>query len=476
MDDSADHPTMRPLCFVLMPFGRKRDANGEPADFDAVYTELIRPAVIQAELDPIRADEEKVGGVIHDHMFQRLILCDYAVADLTTANANVFYELGIRHAVRPRSTVMVFGEKTPIPFDLGPVRGIPYRLDPEGRPVETARAHAALVAALVEARRSAVDSPVFQLIGGMKPPEIGHLEMELFRDRVRHSTGLKDRLARARDEGVRLLEAAGRRAPTGADPTLADARGQAAGLVTSVRRELGKLQDEDPGVLVDLLLAYRDVGAWEEMIALVGELPEHVRRALLVREQHALALNRVGRGEEAERVLLDVLAQQGSSSETCGLLGRVYKDRWEAASRTASSGAVARGALRKAIEMYLKGFEADWRDAYPGVNAVELMELQEPPDPRREVLLPVVTYSARRRIATGNPGYWDWATLLELAVLASDESAAAEALENALAAKPEPWKRASTAESLRRIREARARRGRAPEWLGELELALGAGG
>ena len=83
---------MKPLCFVLMPFGKKPHASGMLIDFDAVYSELIRPAIEAADLEPIRADEEVAGGIIHKPMFERLILCEYAVADLTTANANVFYE------------------------------------------------------------------------------------------------------------------------------------------------------------------------------------------------------------------------------------------------------------------------------------------------------------------------------------------------------------------------------------------------
>src|SRR4029077_6839859 len=57
-----------------------------------------------AGLLPVRADEEQSGGIIHKPMFERLILCEIAVADLTTANANVFYELGVRHAVKPATT------------------------------------------------------------------------------------------------------------------------------------------------------------------------------------------------------------------------------------------------------------------------------------------------------------------------------------------------------------------------------------
>ena len=80
----------RPLCFVLMPFGRKPDADGHFRVFDAVYQELIKLSVEDAGLRPFGADEEQTGGIIHKPMFERLILCEYAVADLTTANANVY--------------------------------------------------------------------------------------------------------------------------------------------------------------------------------------------------------------------------------------------------------------------------------------------------------------------------------------------------------------------------------------------------
>src|SRR5918992_139363 len=111
-----------PLCFVLMPLGQKPSPSGRLIDFDAVYQELIAPAIAAARLEPLRADEEMTGGIIHKPMFEQLILCEYAVADLTTANANVFYELGLRHAVRPHSTVLLFANGSRLPFDVGLLR------------------------------------------------------------------------------------------------------------------------------------------------------------------------------------------------------------------------------------------------------------------------------------------------------------------------------------------------------------------
>jgi hypothetical protein len=201
-------------------------------------------------------------------------------------------------------------------------------------------------------------------------------------------------------------------------------------------------------------------------------MPEPLARTVLVQEQVALALNRAGEGEQAERVLLELIARRGPSSETNGILGRVYKDRWQAA-RDAGRALQAKGLLKKAIDAYLAGFETDWRDAYPGINAVTLMELKDPPDPRREKLIPVVAYAVERRIAAGQPDYWDHATRLELAVLANDRDAVVAALEDTLASVREVWEPETTVRNLRLIREARERRGEKAELILEAEQELG---
>ncbi len=439
------------LCFVLMPFGKKPDIAGTVVDFDAVYRDLIAPAVREAGLDPLRADEEMSGGIIHKPMFERLILCKFAVADLTTANANVFYELGLRHAVSPWSTVLLFSKGgSQLPFDVAPLRAIPYALNPDGTPADLPAARDVLRKRLVEAREAAsrgpaTDSPIYELVDDY--PNIDHTKTDVFRDRVQYSEAQKKTLAAARARGVDALREA--------------------------EQGLGDLASVESGVIVDLFLSYRAVKAWDDMIRLVERLPRPLATTVMVQEQHGLALNRAGRGEEAERVLRELLRARGPSSETYGILGRVYKDRWEAAARDGKT-SQARGLLDKAIDAYLKGFEADWRDAYPGVNAVTLMELKEPPDPCRTSLVPVVAYAVQRRIAAGNPDYWDHATRLELAVLARDEATATAALAAALAVAREVWEPETTARNLRLIREARERRGDPVPWAPSLESELGA--
>ena len=191
----------------------------------------------------------------------------------------------------------------------------------------------------------------------------------------------------------------------------------------------------------------------------------------MIQEQLALALNRDMNSEEAESILLDLIEKRGPSSETFGILGRVYKDRWEKAEQSGES-ILAKSLLNKAIDAYLKGFEADWRDAYPGINAITLMELKEPPDTRREKLIPVVTYSVERRVEAGKPDYWDHATLLELAVLGKNEDAALKAFGDSLASIREVWEPETTARNLKLIREAREKRNEKIQWADEIEKEL----
>lgn len=436
--------TPPPLCFVLMPFGQKPDGQGGIVDFDAVYAQILKPAIEAAGLEPLRADEEVTGGIIHKPMYERLILCEFAVADLTTANANVFYELGLRHAVRRWSTLLSFAIGTRLPFDVAGLRGLPYSLGADGKPAAAAADAAKLTALLQAARAQAdTDSPLYQLVQDY--PDIQHEKTDVFRERVAYNRQIKARLARARQ--------------TGADTLRAE------------QALLGDLQAVEAGVLVDLLLSYRDVKAWGDMMALVAAMPRHVADTVLVREQLGFALNRAGQGEEAERVLLALLEQRGPSSETCGLLGRVYKDRWEAAVK-AGDALTARGLLEKAIKAYLQGFEADWRDAFPGINAVTLMTLKQPPDPRAQNLIPVVRYAATRRTERGQPDYWDHATLLELAVLGGDQAGAEQAAADALAIVRASWEAETTARNLRLIREARSLRGEKLAWADAIEQAL----
>ena len=272
-----------------------------------------------------------------------------------------------------------------------------------------------------------MDSPLFQLLEGYQPAPIDRLKTDVFRTQIAYAEALKKRLADARADGVAALDA--------------------------LRDDLGAIDTTEAGVAVDLLLSYRALSQWGRMVDLCARLDKALQRTALVREQWALALNRLGRDREAETMLSELIAERGPSSETCALLGRIHKDRWEKA-RKAGRAAEARGHLRKAIAAYRQGFETDWRDAYPGINAVTLMTIADPRDRLAKEMAGVVRYAVRRRLAQ-KPDYWDHATLLELAVVESDWAAAEEALADALAALDEAWKADTTANNLRLIADAR---------------------
>jgi hypothetical protein len=210
------------------------------------------------------------------------------------------------------------------------------------------------------------------------------------------------------------------------------------------------LNDIEPGVLIDLLLSYRAMSAWTEMINLVTDLPKVVKNTLLVQEQYAFALNRNNQSQEAEAVLVNLISEHGPSSETYGLLGRVYKERWQKAVLEGKE-LLAKGYLNQSIETYLKGFESDWRDAYPGVNAINLMEHTKPKDSRQIQLVQVVSYAVERKIAKGRPDYWDYATLLELKVISGDEYSSYELLSKLLTCQMESWQAKTTINNLKLI-------------------------
>jgi hypothetical protein len=332
-----------------------------------------------------------------------------------------------------------------LPFDVAPIRAMPYDVSKRGLPLKIEDTRKALAELLRDARHEKTDSPVFQLVEDLPIPQIAHTKTDVFRDQVTYSANRKQQLAEARKKGMYA--------------------------VRDVERDLGPIPDVEAGVLIDLFLSYRAVKAWKDMIALADRMSPALRQTVLVQEQLALALNRDGQGDRAEQVLKSLIEHNGPSSETYGLLGRVYKDRWETAAK-AEDDVAARALLRKAVEAYLKGFETDWRDAYPGINAVTLMEISDPPDPRRDKLKPIVRYAVDRKIAAGEPDYWDYATLLEIAVLEKDQAGAEKALGDALVCIREKWEPETTIRNLRLIREARQKRNESVDWAEEIERKL----
>ena len=364
------------------------------------------------------------------------MLCDYAVADITGANPNVFYELGIRHAMRPRSTVILFAEGTMLPFDIALVRGIAYQTDEHGEPIDPKSCASRVTNQLSAARDNPHDdSPMFQLSKTCRGSRSITARPTSFASGSTIRSNTRTRLAAAPRKGAEAVQ------EVLAEPALSN------------------LHEVESGIVVDLFLSLRDVKAYTGMIELSTACRRRCNGRASMREQYGFALNREGRSQEAEAVLKEVMQEFGPSSETNGLLGRVYKDRWDGAKKEGRN-VEARGLLRNAIDTYLAGFQADWRDAYPGINAVTLMEMQDKPDPRQAEILPVVRYAALQK-AKRSVDYWDHATLMELAVIGRDLDDAEEKLSDSLASAPStaPWQLETTERQMRLIRELREKRG-----------------
>lgn len=110
-------------CFVIMPFS---DVEGyDKGHFTRVYEHLIKPACKQAGFEPQRADETPRTDVIMVDILKKIIACDIAICDLSSRNANVFYELGLRHAFN-KKTILIKDYKTPMPFDISGIRTLAY--------------------------------------------------------------------------------------------------------------------------------------------------------------------------------------------------------------------------------------------------------------------------------------------------------------------------------------------------------------
>ncbi len=118
-------------CFVVMPFGTKplNDGSGRLYDFDKVYRVIIQRAIRQAGLEPARADERKVSDIIHADMFKQLRDRGVVLADLSLENPNVFYELGARHVMSAKGTVLMCRAGSELPFDVKLSRVIFYDYD-----------------------------------------------------------------------------------------------------------------------------------------------------------------------------------------------------------------------------------------------------------------------------------------------------------------------------------------------------------
>jgi phosphoribosylformylglycinamidine (FGAM) synthase PurS component len=152
-------------CFVIMPFGEKTDSGGAQINFDDIYEFLIKPPLERLQIKVVRCDEIPSPGSVHRMMLQHILHDDLAIVDITTLNPNVFYELGVRHALRRSATILLRKTGTKNPFNIRGMKTFDYDLDMRS----VARAQATLQQAIEHALANpANDSLVYEVFPGLK--------------------------------------------------------------------------------------------------------------------------------------------------------------------------------------------------------------------------------------------------------------------------------------------------------------------
>ncbi|WP_205770589.1 hypothetical protein [Morganella morganii] len=118
----SDAPEQK-TCFIIMPIADH--PSYENGHFHRVYEYLIKPACENAGYKAIRADDSKASHMIMFDILKKIVQCDMAICDLSTKNANVFYELGLRQAFN-KKTILITDGKEKAPFDISGFRYVQY--------------------------------------------------------------------------------------------------------------------------------------------------------------------------------------------------------------------------------------------------------------------------------------------------------------------------------------------------------------
>lgn len=178
------------ICFVIMGFGKKKDPDtNRTIDLDATYKKIIRPAVKSEKCKCIRADEIIESGVIDRSMYALLYYADIVIADISTFNPNAIYELGVRHALRPYSTIIIKEDEGKIPFDIGHVRMVSYKHLGDEISESEAQKSVSQLRELIRTviRQPKTDSPLYSCISGIQKPEIGEDEILKIIDELKNN-------------------------------------------------------------------------------------------------------------------------------------------------------------------------------------------------------------------------------------------------------------------------------------------------
>ncbi len=412
--------------FVAMPYGVK-----EGIHFNRVYEDYIKPALEGEGFEVFRADEETRAGSILTDMFQELLLADLVVADLSIDNPNVWYELGVRHALRTRGVVLVQCRRDYQPFDMYTDRKLKYRIR-EGVPdpaflEEDRKKLAAMARDTLAAWHGRKISPVYGHLPYLSEPDWKSLrvgEAREFREK-QEAWERRIRIAQSKQRPGDIL-------------VLAD-EAPIQALRMEAHRTAGK--------------ALRELGqyafALEQVEQALATDPDDVES---LREKGIL-LNRLGKGFDAREWLKKAVEDHPADAESRALLGRVLKDEWV---RCWKKGRRNPGSMRacaasedclleEVIHTYAEGFKMDPAHYYSGINAFTLLCLYkdltgrdvEGLDPK--ALEGGLRWALYSMLEKKPRDYWTRVSLGDLECLAGGVNAVTRAYKEAVVFAEENW-------------------------------------
>jgi hypothetical protein len=353
--------------FIVRPFGVK-----EGIDFDEVERKLIAPALQKFRIEGRTTGEITRQGNIREDMFRLLVLSDIVIADVSIYNANVFYELGIRHGLQERHTLIIRAEGTKdrYPFDLQTDRYFQYDpAEPAKKLDEFLDALRATLAA------SGKDSPVFQLLPQLKPHDRYALMIVPW--------DFQEELERARKAGragdLRLLaeEARGFEWGGGGLRLVGEAQFGIRALA-GAKETFEALRRLYPD---DLLANYRLGTIYQKLAESAIDVETKLDRITLSEQAIARVLEGTKPPANYDEPPKEAAERRRNRAEAFSLLGSNAKTRWVEQWRPAAADAWRAIALRSphlanSIEHYLAGFAENLHSFYAGINVLAMLKIQ----------------------------------------------------------------------------------------------------
>lgn len=182
-------------CFVITGFGPKTDhETGRIIDLDKTFEHLIKPVFDELKINCFRAKDIKHSGTIDVPMYEWIYKADIVVADVSTLNSNALYELGVRHALRPNTTIVISEDQTKYPFDLN--HTVISKYEHLGKDIGASEAIRfkkelkLLVLAVLKSKK--LDSPVYTYLPKLRPPVFTDQEVKLITEKPKNQVSLSE--------------------------------------------------------------------------------------------------------------------------------------------------------------------------------------------------------------------------------------------------------------------------------------------